>query len=118
MSTSTGSFSVNSVYRRINERSWDPKDASRSISWKYKGTQRVKFFIWLAFKQKLLANMKQVRREIGNGNLCAICGYDSKDILHAIRDCSRAKEVWNQVISVDRSGIFSRSLKEWLEDNL
>ncbi|MBA0767855.1 hypothetical protein Gotri_016708 [Gossypium trilobum] len=96
MSTSTGSFSVNSVYRRINERSWDPKDASRSISWKYKGTQRVKFFIWLAFKQKLLANMKQVRRVIGNGNLCAICGHDSKDILHAIRDCSGAKEVWNQ----------------------
>ncbi|MBA0684384.1 hypothetical protein Goari_025975 [Gossypium aridum] len=118
MSTSTGSFSVNSAYQRINEWSWDPKDASRSISWKYKGTQRVKFFIWLAFKQKLLTNMKQVRRGIGNGSLCAICGHDSKDILHAIRDCSGAKEVWNQVISVDRSGIFSRSLKEWLEDNL
>ncbi|MBA0830279.1 hypothetical protein Goarm_014822 [Gossypium armourianum] len=90
---------------RINERSWDPKDASRSISWKYKGTQRVKFFIWLAFKQKLLANMKQVRRGIGNGSLYAICGHDSKDILHAIRDCSGAKEAWNQVISVDRSGV-------------
>ncbi|MBA0858133.1 hypothetical protein Goshw_022016 [Gossypium schwendimanii] len=97
MSTSTGSFSVNSAYRRKNERSWDPKDASRSISWKYKGTQRVKFFIWLAFKQKLLTNMKQVRRGIGNGSLCAICGHDSKDILHAIRDCSGAKEVWNQL---------------------
>ncbi|MFQ6631975.1 hypothetical protein Gotur_008481 [Gossypium turneri] len=109
MSTSTGSFSVNSAYQRINERSWDPKDASRSISWKYKGTQRVKFFIWLAFKQKLLANMKQVRRGIGNGSLCAICGHDSKDILHAIRDCSGAKENHHRIVStgVEWNSLFS-----------
>ncbi|KAH1090250.1 hypothetical protein J1N35_017507 [Gossypium stocksii] len=91
MSISIGFFSVNIAYRRINEWSWDPKDASWSISWKYKGPQRAKFFIWLAFKQKLLANMKRVRLGIGNCSLCAICRHDSKDILHAIRDCSGGK---------------------------
>ncbi|KAH1098384.1 hypothetical protein J1N35_015305 [Gossypium stocksii] len=29
---------------------------------------------------------------------CPICGHDSKDILHIIRDCTAAKTVWRQVI--------------------
>lgn len=42
-----------------------------------------------------------------------------KDVVHAIRNCSVAKEVWSKLIPVEKQGrFFSRNLKEWLESNL
>ncbi|MFQ6670445.1 hypothetical protein Gotur_035360 [Gossypium turneri] len=54
---------------------------------------------------RLLTNVERVRRGIVVDSSCSICGHDSEDILHIIqdyilhiiRDCTLAKEVWKQV---------------------
>ncbi|KAH1033603.1 hypothetical protein J1N35_045777 [Gossypium stocksii] len=64
----------------------------------FSGPQRVRQFIWLVLKQRLLTNSKRVRRGIAQDAPCQICGHYLEDNLHTFRDCPSAKEIWKQVI--------------------
>ncbi|MBA0845541.1 hypothetical protein Goarm_023374, partial [Gossypium armourianum] len=68
--------------------SWKPKEDVWWIPWKFQGLQRVRLFIWLAFKQRLLTNMERVHRGNDHSLLCGICEHSSKNVLHAIWDCT------------------------------
>ncbi|XP_040960272.1 uncharacterized protein [Gossypium hirsutum] len=46
--------------------------------------------------------MERVRRGLAVDPYCPICGYHSEDILHILRDCTSAKDIWNQVIPASR----------------
>lgn len=61
--------------------------------WKILGLQRVRFFFWIVLKQILLTNAERARRDLAVDPSCPICGHDSEDTLHIIRDCIVAKEV-------------------------
>ncbi|MBA0834875.1 hypothetical protein Goarm_007196, partial [Gossypium armourianum] len=84
------------AYWKLKESSWDPRDTNWNIPWKFQGPQRVKVFIWLALKQRLLTNMERVRRGIGSDGSCTVCSFELEDILHAIRDCTAGKEILAQ----------------------
>lgn len=50
---------------------------------------------------------------------CPICGHDSEDILHIIRDYTLTKEVWNQVVPRNlHFSFFSNTLHDWMSLNL
>lgn len=104
--TSLGSFSVRSVYWSLKENFWNSKDPFQKRNWKYQGPQRVKFFLWLASKQKLLTHTECVRRRIGQNSSCPICGKKKEDTLHIFRDCSVAKEVCRYVVPSYQHSIF------------
>ncbi|KAK5803269.1 hypothetical protein PVK06_030914 [Gossypium arboreum] len=64
----------------------------------------VKQFIWGSSERKknialgrVLSNVERVRRALSNDPSCLIYGFHSKDILHILRDCPAAKDVWAQV---------------------
>ncbi|MBA0778271.1 hypothetical protein Gotri_006150, partial [Gossypium trilobum] len=71
--TSTGAFSIKSAYKMMKEDSWNSKDEIWKRIWKLTRPQRV-------------------------DPSYPIYGHDSEDILHIIRDCTTAKEVWKQVV--------------------
>lgn len=77
----------------LKEETWNPKDELRKKAWKFLGLQRVRFFFWIALKQRLLTNAERARCGIAADPSCPMCGYESEDILHIIRDCTLAKEV-------------------------
>ncbi|KAH1115159.1 hypothetical protein J1N35_008537 [Gossypium stocksii] len=57
--------------------------------------------IWSRFNPdtlRLLTNAERARRGLVEDPSCPICGHPSEDILHVIRDCILAKEVWKQEI--------------------
>ncbi|MBA0602312.1 hypothetical protein Gorai_002497, partial [Gossypium raimondii] len=56
------------------------KEASWKLSWKFKGPQRVRVFIWLSLKQRLLTNAEKTKRGIGMGPACRICGHEISTI--------------------------------------
>ncbi|MBA0711340.1 hypothetical protein Golax_010535 [Gossypium laxum] len=72
--------------------SWNSRDETWKKVWKFLGPQRVRFFFWTILKQRLLTNAKRVRRGLAVDPSCPICGHDSEDILHIIRDCMATKE--------------------------
>ncbi|MBA0570855.1 hypothetical protein Golob_004461, partial [Gossypium lobatum] len=76
-------------------------------------------FIWLVFKQRLLTNSERVRRGIGQEESCHLCGYNTEDALHVLKDCPFANDIWNQVIpSNQHKWFFNGNLSEWLLCNL
>ncbi|MBA0813670.1 hypothetical protein Gohar_027500 [Gossypium harknessii] len=76
--TSTGSFLVKSAYEKLRESSWNPKE------------------VWL------LTNMERVRRGLGHITTCGVCGYIFEDVLYAIKNCPRARNIWNHLVPVER----------------
>ncbi|KAA3473179.1 reverse transcriptase [Gossypium australe] len=94
--TSTGAFSVKSAYKALKEVSWNSRDELWKRAWKILGPQR-----------RLLTNVERVRRGLAVDASCLICGHASENILHIIRDCTVAKEVWKQDTSLLHGGEIS-----------
>ncbi|KAH1097557.1 hypothetical protein J1N35_014478 [Gossypium stocksii] len=97
--TLTGNFTVKSAYKICKGDDYCSKDDKWKSVWKFPGAQRVHFFIWLVLKQCLLSNIERVKRNLADDPSCPICGFHSEDILHILRDCLAAKDVWSQIIS-------------------
>ncbi|MBA0668038.1 hypothetical protein Goklo_001016 [Gossypium klotzschianum] len=57
-----------------------------------KGPQRMRFFLWLAFKQSLLTNSEHTMRGIGQRNSCTMCEHEFEDMAHVLHDCLAAKD--------------------------
>ncbi|KAA3475886.1 RNA-directed DNA polymerase (Reverse transcriptase) [Gossypium australe] len=115
----TGIFSVRTAYWSLQEDKWQPHEEHWKIPWKFQGPQRVRLFLWLAFKQRLLTNSERARRGINYSSSCHICGHSSEDLEHALRDCPTAKEVWMLVLPDQiKQRFFSAPLQDWLIFNL
>ncbi|MBA0760358.1 hypothetical protein Gotri_023107, partial [Gossypium trilobum] len=102
--SSASSFSIKSAYGKLQKSSCKPKEDVWKIPFKCQRPQRVRFFIWLALKQRLLTNMERVQRGLSHRSTCGVSGHITEDALHAIRDCP-AGTYWssNDTIKVSYS---------------
>ncbi|KAA3474645.1 reverse transcriptase [Gossypium australe] len=117
--SATGIFSVRSAYWSLKENTWNPQEEHWKLPWKFQGPQRVRMFLWLAFRQRLLTNSEQTRRGISHSSSCSTCGHGVEDLEHALRDCPAAKEVWMLVIPNQlKQRFFSVPFPNWLTLNL
>ncbi|MBA0653750.1 hypothetical protein Goklo_020888 [Gossypium klotzschianum] len=55
-------------------------DESWKTVWKFQGPQRVRLFMWLALKQRLLTNIKRVGRGIVQDPSYPVCAHASGDL--------------------------------------
>ncbi|MBA0649846.1 hypothetical protein Goklo_017362, partial [Gossypium klotzschianum] len=56
---------------------------------------------------------------IGYNSSCPVYGHEVEDIIHVLRDCFAAKEVWTQVVPSDQQfRFFSGNLYGWFMYNL
>ncbi|MBA0573649.1 hypothetical protein Golob_000914, partial [Gossypium lobatum] len=53
----------------------------------------------MELKESFLTNVERMRRGLGSSSSCGFCGHDFEDVLHVIRDCSVARDIWLQGIS-------------------
>ncbi|KAH1063484.1 hypothetical protein J1N35_028471 [Gossypium stocksii] len=64
-------------------------------------------------------NVERVRRGIGSDNTCRICGHDLEELLHVLRVCPMAKDIWNKLIPIEKQvRFYFRSFHEWMTENL
>ncbi|XP_016732262.1 uncharacterized protein [Gossypium hirsutum] len=114
-----GVFSVHSAYWTLKEDTWNSQEEYWKSIWKYLGPQRVRVFLWLAFKQRILTNSERTRRGIDHSNSCTLCGHDFEDLGHVLRDCPSAKDIWMLVLPEQLTQrFFSVSFQDWLLLNL
>ncbi|KAH1131350.1 hypothetical protein J1N35_002728 [Gossypium stocksii] len=71
--TSNGKFTVKSAYHLLKENTWNDQRNKWANIWKFLGPQRVRFFLWLVYKQRLLTNLERVRRGISQNEACPSC---------------------------------------------
>lgn len=115
----TSSFSVKSAYRKIQGNSWKQKEEVWKTPWKFHGPQRVRFFIWLVLKHRLLMNVERVQWGINHSSMCGVCRHIIEDLLHTFWDCLPTRDIWNLLIPTDRLvSFFPGNLQEWITSNL
>lgn len=111
-----GRFSVRSAYdlacKEVEE---DVPWGGWKLIWKMKATQRVRVSSWLMAHGRLMTNMERWRRRIASDAYCARCQTEPEDVMHALRDCPRAREVWGSLGWNDQQHeFFSLGLRDWV----
>ncbi|CAN1845257.1 Putative ribonuclease H protein At1g65750 [Linum perenne] len=94
---SNGKFSIRSAYELIckPENIWPEVDWK--LIWKWKGPSSIQQFLWLVSHERLLTNCERNRRQLTTNSNCPRCRAEEETILHVLRDCNFAKQVWEEL---------------------
>ncbi|KAL4377932.1 hypothetical protein GQ457_02G028840 [Hibiscus cannabinus] len=96
---SNRTFSVRSAYKALKV----PISVDSNICWpriwKLQVQQRVRVFLRLVFHQLLMTNAERKRRNLATSDVCASCQSEIETIVHVLRDCPRARQVWEAVVA-------------------
>ena len=86
--------------------------------WKSETLPKIKTFLWKCVHNSIGVKFCLAKRGIVVDEVCPICQREPETILHALRDCLRAKQVWIQLGVKETNREFWRSnLQEWLQAN-
>ncbi|KAL4366448.1 hypothetical protein GQ457_05G013180 [Hibiscus cannabinus] len=99
-------FNVKSAYRRLSCHFGMIQDNLWSYVWRLCLPQRIRAFLWLAIKGKLLTHVERSRRHMTNDELCEICKRMREGTLHVLRNCPKPFRVWQVLIKPDRMSEF------------
>ncbi|CAN1233454.1 Putative ribonuclease H protein At1g65750 [Linum perenne] len=87
-------FTIKSVYALIcKSETAEESDRWKSI-WKWAGPNRIRYFIWLAAKERLLKNAVRTRRGMTLDASCHRCAAPEETVSHILRECPFAVETW------------------------
>ncbi|KAK9035891.1 hypothetical protein V6N11_077915 [Hibiscus sabdariffa] len=87
------SFSICSAYESLVHYVWSDKSSCWKCIWAQPMPQRLRFFLWLSFKERLMTNVERCRRSIGQSQICPCCQTYAETTAHVLRDCQLASAV-------------------------
>ena len=112
-----GSFSLNLAY--LLAKGLNPLNPMTTLGqwvWKSSTTPRIKYFLWLCVHRSIPTREVLSSRGFNLNISCELCGLASKSILHTLRDCERARSVWNDLgIEDTNMEFFNLPFADWLE---
>lgn len=80
---------------------------------------RVQSFGWLVLHDRLLTSSAVSRKGLCSTGVCTLCAMAEETLIHALRDCDFAMNVWWQLGAVKRDiYIFAHGVQDWLAINL
>ena len=104
-------FNIKSCYRAVTNESLD----ARSTIWKIRASQRIRSFMWLCVNGKLLTNSEHVKRGLMPHGDCSRCESSCETSLHALRDCSKVKDMWMRLVKPCHwPAFFNVNFHEWI----
>ncbi|KAL4354587.1 hypothetical protein GQ457_06G029720 [Hibiscus cannabinus] len=112
-------FELKSAYDRCSPLILEETDPIWNQIWTLQVPQRIRCFLWLASRQKLMTNLHRCRRTLSDDPYCPFCQEAEESIIHTFRDCERLQQVWRYIIpSSLAASFFSNPIKVWLRQNL
>ncbi|PKI59520.1 hypothetical protein CRG98_020048 [Punica granatum] len=116
---SSGMFSVSSAYWLLVEHTLAAPLAIWRLIWRWSGPQRVRHFLGLVAHDRLLTNEFHLRTLIATSASCSVCLGQTESIIHVLRDCTLAREVWLRLVPTrQQHTFFSLPLQPWFMANL
>jgi ribonuclease HI len=113
-----GDFTVAAAYNLITREMTGSVDKKWTRVWKLECTERTKVFIWQMIHDRLLTKAKFARWQLGDP-FCVNCIHFEETIIHVIRDCPVAVEIWRQLLSTqERGNFFVINIQDWISMNL
>ncbi|GLT57721.1 hypothetical protein SLA2020_306730 [Shorea laevis] len=91
-----GFFSIKSAFHQILEQKAPIplQDQSWLWVWKLRCSERVRMFLWLILRNRVLTNAFRFERHLASSPICPRCGGEPETSLHLLRDCPFATQVW------------------------
>ncbi|CAA0829347.1 Polynucleotidyl transferase- ribonuclease H-like superfamily protein [Striga hermonthica] len=112
--TSNGTFSTRSTYEALSRGAMHNVWPVWNAIWKAPVAQRVRHFLWLACRDRLLTNLERVRRHMAEDAACIKCGLP-ESTTHVLRDCEMARSIWVELVPRDYWPVFfSQDVSLWL----
>jgi hypothetical protein len=109
-------FSVNSFYKKkVN----DQVAVTYKFLWKSKLPQKIKIFIWLVVRNKILTKDNLKKRNWNGSQACCFCGYDESTD-HLFFHCPIARYVWRVIQVALNLAVIPKSISDlragWLSN--
>lgn len=83
-----------------------------------KCVEKVKVFIWLLLKGKLLTNLEQKLRRMTENAACPVCDEEEESISHLVRSFPQAIDVWRWTLSaVTFNNMSVIVVNDWVKEN-
>ncbi|XVF04810.1 hypothetical protein REPUB_Repub05bG0117600 [Reevesia pubescens] len=118
--TSNGSFSVSSAYALISNSSGldSVSDEKLGWIWKLKCPERVRFFIWLLYQNKLNTNVIRAKKGMTTLEVCDACLGGPETIEHVMKDCPLAVQIWRMMKNdAQISKFLDKPFRDWVKSN-
>ncbi|XP_019152213.1 PREDICTED: uncharacterized protein LOC109149044 [Ipomoea nil] len=115
-----GCYSVKDGYRRIignYESSMNPGFNKWLTLWKQKIPPKWRMFIWKAINDILPTTNNLRSKRVDVSPLCAVCGVENEDVMHALVFCDYAKAIWTQS-NLPSPSIVTNVFYEWFDELL
>ncbi|KAE8693912.1 hypothetical protein F3Y22_tig00110788pilonHSYRG00090 [Hibiscus syriacus] len=112
-------FTIKSTFTFLMEDSWSGKNNVWKNICSIIAPQRVRIFIWLAYKEKIMTNYERGRRMLTNDCSCATCGAALESVIHVLRDCPHSRNLWLRVVPHSTyASFFDIELQSWITQNI
>ena len=113
-----GEFNMNSAYRLAIQDEENATQFSGQWVWKLAMLPKIINFIWLCLHGSIPVKEVLAGRGINCLKLCPICKEQDESILHLLRDCVYAHDLWRklEVPPIEVSS-FTESPETWLKTN-
>lgn len=114
----SGSYTVRSAYSVLAGDSLQVSSNIWTKVWKWKGPERIRFFIWMLSHNRLKTNIA-CHKWSNKDPWCVWCSNTPECALHVLRDCPRAMRIWNLFLSGrERNRFYNLQREEWIEENI
>lgn len=89
-----GKFSMKTAYGSVVRNENLMEDNRWKLIWDNSLTSRIKHFLWLVRRGRLLTNSKHARRRMTDNEGCSRCETVQESISHVLHNCKLAAAVW------------------------
>lgn len=112
----TGKYTVKEAYAWLNASQRD-RSGSRNYSWVWKlgVPEKIRLFVWKIIHEALPTNRHRFRCHIAANAACGSCSSHSEDVIHCLRECPHAREVWLRIGAPSWSGFWCVDAGPWVE---
>jgi ribonuclease HI len=85
--------------------------------WNLKLPENIRHFVWIIMHGKLPTNCTRVTHHISTDKSCYRCGAANETILHTLRDCPKAMQVWNDFDFPSHTHFHGDDMYNWVKLN-
>lgn len=94
-------------------------DPGLDILWKLHEPSKLKIFFLLILHGRILTNEQRARRQLTIDSSCRICDWPYESIIHLLRDCPIAQEVWKTIrVPTQVFPLANAPVKTWCVGNV
>ncbi|GMJ13731.1 hypothetical protein like AT4G29090 [Hibiscus trionum] len=117
--TPRGNFETKSAYGLLTGNLEAAPNVLWRLIWQAPMPQRLRVFLWIISRNKLMRNHERFRRHVGHSSTCPRCNLEDETIIHVLGDCSAASVIWNRLLPANiANDFYQQDTQVWLLSNL